>query len=50
MHDDVKFEKKFRGKVISVDPVTWISMLINGGTNGIQTRIANYTRSKKLWN
>ena len=50
MHDDVKFEKKFRGKVISVDPVTWISMLINGGTNGIQTRIGNYTRSKKLWN
>lgn len=44
--DDAPLKKKFKGNVIEVPPVEYISMTINGGRNGLKDRIKLYGLAK----
>jgi putative chitinase len=46
--DTARLKKKYRGKVIEVSPVEFISMAINGGRNGLAKRKAFYLRAKTV--
>jgi putative chitinase len=46
--DGARIKKKYRGKVIEVSPVEYISMAINGGRNGMAQRKAFYLRAKAV--
>jgi putative chitinase len=46
--DADRLKKKYRGKVIEVSPVEYISMAINGGRNGLAKRKAFYLRAKEV--
>lgn len=46
--DTDRIKKKYRGKVIEVSPVEYISMTINGGKNGMEQRKAFYERAKTV--
>lgn len=46
--DDVLLKKKFKGAIIDVPPVEYISMTINGGRNGLKDRIKYYTLAKTV--
>ncbi|WP_051911549.1 glycoside hydrolase family 19 protein [Methylomicrobium agile] len=48
-HADTDFlKKKYRGKVIDVSPIEYISLTINGGYNGIDERKKFYARAKRV--
>lgn len=48
-HDDSdRLKKKYRGQIVLVSPVEYISMTINGGKNGLQDRINFYQRALKV--
>jgi putative chitinase len=48
-HDDgAQLKKKFKGQIIDVPPVEYISMTINGGRNGLKERIKFYTLAKTV--
>jgi putative chitinase len=46
--DTSKIAKKYRGKVIQVAPVEYISITINGGYNGMKERKKFYALARKL--
>jgi putative chitinase len=46
--DGARIKKKYRGTVIEVSPVEYISMAINGGRNGMAQRKAFYLRAKAV--
>lgn len=46
--DTDRLKKKYRGQVIEVSPVEYISMVINGGKNGLDERKAFYERAKRV--
>ena len=46
-NDDDRLRKKYRGKVIQVSPVEFISLSINGGYNGMQERKKFYRIAKQ---
>jgi putative chitinase len=46
--DSDKIKKKYRGRVIGVSPVEYISLTINGGYNGIEKRKEFYERAKRV--
>jgi len=46
--DDKVLVKKYRGKLINVSPVEYISLTINGGYNGMDERKAFYERAKEV--
>jgi len=41
-------KKKYRGNIIDVSPVEFISYTINGGDNGLEERKKNYAVAKKV--
>ncbi|HEX2967253.1 MAG TPA: hypothetical protein VHO84_15815 [Syntrophorhabdaceae bacterium] len=41
-------KKKYRGKVIDVSPVEFISITVNGGYNGMEARKVFYLRAKNI--
>lgn len=45
--DTDRLNKKYRGKVIQVSPVEYISIAVNGGYNGMEERKKFYDRAKK---
>jgi putative chitinase len=48
-HSDTDvLSKKYKGKVISVSPVEFISITINGGYNGIEERKNFYAKAKQV--
>ena len=46
--DNDKLKKKYKGQVIEVSPVEYISLVINGGYNGMEERKKYYEISKKV--
>ena len=46
--DSVLLSKKYKGQIIKVPPVEYISITINGGRNGIEERKKFYERAKKV--
>jgi putative chitinase len=46
--DSDKIKKKYRGRIIQVSPVEYISLTINGGYNGIDERKKFYERAKRV--
>ena len=46
--DSVLLSKKYKGQIIKVTPVEYISITINGGRNGIEERKKFYERAKKV--
>jgi putative chitinase len=46
--DTDRLKKKYRGKVITVPPVEYISLTINGGYNGFGEREKFYARAKRV--
>ena len=46
--DSDVLKKKYRGKIINVSPVEFISLTINGGYNGMEDRKKNYATAKKI--
>jgi putative chitinase len=46
--DGARIKKKFRGQVIEISPIEYISMAINGGRNGLAQRKAFYLRAKAV--
>ena len=44
--DTDKLNKKYKGKIIQVSPVEYISLRINGGYNGMEDRKKFYERAK----
>jgi putative chitinase len=46
--DDARLKKKYRGKVLEVSPVEYISLTINGGYNGMDERKKFYERAKRV--
>lgn len=46
--DDDLLKKKYRGNVIDVSPVEFISITINGGYNGMDDRKKYYARAKSI--
>ena len=45
--DSVILSKKYKGQIIKVTPVEYISITINGGRNGLEERKKFYERAKK---
>lgn len=46
--DSELLKKKYRGKIIEVSPVEYISITINGGYNGMEERKKFYARARDL--
>ena len=46
--DSVLLSKKYKGQIIKVPPVEYISITINGGRNGLEERKKFYERAKKV--
>lgn len=46
--DDEILKKKFKGQVLDVSPVEYISMTVNGGTKGMDERKAYYALAKTV--
>ena len=46
--DSVLISKKYKGQIIKVTPVEYISITINGGRNGLEERKKFYERAKKV--
>lgn len=46
--DDAVLKKKYRGAVIEVSPVEYISITINGGYNGMEQRKQFYANAKSV--
>lgn len=46
--DSVILSKKYKGQIIKVPPVEYISITINGGRNGLEERKKFYERAKKV--
>lgn len=46
--DNAILKKKYRGAVIDVSPVEFISMTINGGKNGLDDRKKYYQRAREV--
>ena len=46
--DSVILSKKYKGQIIKVTPVEYISITINGGKNGLEERKKFYERAKKV--
>lgn len=46
--DSELLKKKYRGKIIEVSPVEYISITINGGYNGMEERKKFYARAQKV--
>ena len=47
--DSVLLSKKYKGQIIKVPPVEYISITINGGKNGLEERKRFYERAKKIF-
>ena len=47
--DSVLLSKKYKGQIIKVPPVEYISITINGGRNGLEERKKFYERAKKIF-
>ena len=47
--DSVLLSKKYKGHIIKVPPVEYISITINGGKNGLEERKRFYERAKRLF-
>ena len=47
--DSVLLSKKYKGHIIKVPPVEYISITINGGRNGLEDRKKFYERAKKIF-
>jgi putative chitinase len=48
-HADIdRLKKKYRGKVLDVSPVEFISLTINGGYNGIEERKRFYALAQRV--
>ncbi len=45
--DSVILSKKYKGQIVKVPPVEYISITINGGKNGLEERKKFYERAKK---
>lgn len=41
-------KKKYKGNVINVSPIEFISLTVNGGYNGMEERKKNYERAKNV--
>lgn len=46
--DEAMLKKKFKGTIIDVPPVEYISMTINGGRNGLKDRIKFYSVARSI--
>lgn len=46
--DDERLKKKYRGNIIEVSPVEYISLTINGGYNGMEERKKYYAIAKSI--
>ena len=46
-NDEIKLKKKFKGNVIEVSPIEYISLVINGGYSGMDERKHFYLLAKK---
>lgn len=46
--DSTLLSKKYRGQIIKISPVEYISITINGGRNGLEERKKFYERAKKV--
>lgn len=46
--DNDRLKKKYRGKILEVSPVEYISLAINGGYNSIDERKKFYERAKRV--
>lgn len=46
--DSNLLSKKYKGKIIKISPVEYISITINGGRNGLEERKKFYERAKKV--
>lgn len=47
--DSVFLSKKYKGQIIKVSPVEYISITINGGKNGLEERKKFYERAKNIF-
>ena len=47
--DSTLLSKKYKGQIIKVPPVEYISITINGGKNGLEERKKFYERAKKIF-
>lgn len=47
--DSVILSKKYKGQIIKVTPVEYISITINGGKNGLEERKKFYEHAKKVF-
>ena len=46
--DSVILSKKYKGQIIKISPVEYISITINGGRNGLEERKKFYERAKNI--
>lgn len=44
--DTAILKKKYKGNILSVSPIEFISLTVNGGYNGMEDRKKNYQRAK----
>ena len=48
MENNTTLTKKMRGKIYKVSPVEYISMTINGGTNGLKERVKYFNKALQI--